>query len=105
MALHASLRELELRAAVGARANERLAAATVRRLERHLDLVGRRAAHRDLLTRGDAAAHAGRLITEQLLTGGGQSGAELPRAQGHVFQLVAEEVRAVPETAAGMFLS
>ena len=39
------------------------------------------------------------------ITGGGQGGAEPPRAQGRVFQLVAEEVRAVPEIAAGMFLS
>ena len=39
------------------------------------------------------------------ITGGGQGGAEPPRAQGRVFQLVTEEVRAVPETAAGMFLS
>ena len=39
------------------------------------------------------------------ITGGGQGGAEPPRAQGRAFQLVAEEVRAVPDAAAGMFLS
>ena len=39
------------------------------------------------------------------ITGGGQGGAEPPRAQGRAFQLAAEEVRAVPDAAAGMFLS
>ena len=38
-------------------------------------------------------------------TGGGQGGAEPPRAQGRAYQLAAEEVRAVPDVAAGMFLS
>ena len=37
------------------------------------------------------------------ITGGGQSGAEPPRAQGRAFQLMAEEVRAEPDSAAGMF--
>ena len=39
------------------------------------------------------------------ITGGGQDGAEPPRAQGRAFQLIAEEVRAVSDAAAGMFLS
>ena len=38
------------------------------------------------------------------ITGGGQGGAEPPRAQGHAFQLAAEEVEAVPDATAGMFL-
>ena len=36
-------------------------------------------------------------------TGGGQGGAEPPRAQGRAFQLTAEEVRAEPDATAGMF--
>ena len=39
------------------------------------------------------------------ILGGGQSGAEPPRAQGRAFQLTAEEVRAVTDAAVGMFLS
>ena len=39
------------------------------------------------------------------ITGGGQGGAEPPRAQGHAFQLIAEEVRAVPDAVMGMFPS
>ena len=39
------------------------------------------------------------------ITGGRQGGAEPPRAQGRAFQLIAEEVRAVPDATAGMFLS
>ena len=39
------------------------------------------------------------------ITGGGQGGVEPPRAHVHAFQLTAEEVRAVPDAAAGMFLS
>ena len=38
------------------------------------------------------------------ITGGGQGGAEPPRAQGRAFQLAAEEVGAVSDAAAGMFL-
>ena len=39
------------------------------------------------------------------IIGGGQDGAEPPRAQGCAYQLAAEEVIAVPDAAAGMFLS
>ena len=39
------------------------------------------------------------------ITGGGQGGAEPLRAQGRAFQLTAEEVRAVSEAVAGMYLS
>ena len=39
------------------------------------------------------------------ITSGSQGGAEPPRAQGRALQLAAEEVRAVPDAAAGMFLS
>ena len=39
------------------------------------------------------------------ITGGGQGGAEPSRAQGRAFQLIAEEVRAEPDTAASMFPS
>ena len=39
------------------------------------------------------------------ITGGGQGGVEPSRAQGRAYQLAAEEVRAVPDAAAGMFLS
>src|SRR5665213_272706 len=69
VALHASLCELELRAAVGTRADERLAAAAVRGLEGHLDLIRRRAAHGDVLQCGDSARRANprRVIREQLL--------------------------------------
>ena len=37
------------------------------------------------------------------IAGGGQGGAEPPRAQGRAFRLIAEEVRAKPDVAAGMF--
>ena len=43
--------------------------------------------------------------TNLRITGGGQGGAELPRAQGRAFQLTTEEVRADPDAAAGMFPS
>ena len=36
------------------------------------------------------------------ITGGGQGGAEPPRAQGHTFKLTAEEVRVEPDTVASM---
>ena len=39
------------------------------------------------------------------ITGGGQGGAEPPRAQGRAFQLIAEEVRAEPNSATGTFPS
>ena len=41
-------------------------------------------------------------LTTLRTTGGGQGGAEPPRAQGRAFQLTVEEVRAEPDAAAGM---